>query len=117
MTIVWFLAGCAVGLLLVELAATLFYCLPRAAVRVFRHANTAGLLSLFLRAALYRCIALVILVGALTFWGFSHHRALAAGLSLVLAAYGLYSFSKESRKGLSISFERQAERYAPRGVT
>lgn len=99
MVIVWFLAGSALGMVLVELAATLFYCLPKAALRVARHTNRVGLVFLFLRAALLRAIVVVILFVAFSIWGVSHHRALASGLSLVLAAYALYALGGRVERG------------------
>ena len=109
---IWFLAGSAVGLLLVELSATLFYCLPKATVKVVKRVHRAGLFLLFLRAALHRCIALAFLYLCISMWGFSHDRAIAAGLSLVLAAYTVHTFTKQGRAGLSASFNRQASRYS-----
>jgi len=64
------------------------------------------------------CIAAVILLVTFSVWGVSHHRALAWGLSLVLALYAVHTqLGAEGAKGLGISFERQAERYANRNTT
>jgi hypothetical protein len=111
MSFVWFVLGAAAGIVLVELAATLFYCLPKAAHRLLKGTASKGLLLLFLRTAAYRCIALLLLWFCIAHWSLGHDRALAWGASIVLSAYLVHTFAKEGRKGLAISFDRQAVRY------
>ena len=109
----WFTVGSAVGLVFVELALSLFCCAPRAISRIIRGANSKGLLWLFVRAIAYRCIALLVLFYCIREWSFSHDRPLALGLSIVLSAYAIYTFTDKGKTTLYATFNRQADRFPP----
>jgi len=110
-SLIWLVVGGIGAVVIVELAVTLFYFLPKAAYRVKTNANSAGLVFLFLRGFAYRCVALLLLVVSIRQWAFSHDRALALGMSVVLSVYGIYTALGKGRHELRIAFSRQAERY------
>ena len=112
MSFVWFVLGSGVGVVLVELAASLFYCLPKATHRLVKGTASKGLFLLFVRAVVFRCVALLMFWFCIAMWDLGHHRAIALGTSVVLAAYIIHTFTREGRKGLAISFDRQAARHA-----
>lgn len=110
MSVVWFLVGSFTGLVLFELVATLFYCLPRATTRLFRGTSSPGLLWFYLRGLLYRCVALAFLWFCFARWGFLHDRALAWGLSIVASFYTV-DFFMGGKARLSKLFLSHAARY------
>lgn len=113
LAVLWFITGCMVGLVFVELALNLLYCMPRAASRMIRRASSKGLLLLFIRAIAYRCIAILALFLCIREWGFSYDRPLALGMSIVLSAYAIYTFTDKGRASLCTTFDRQASRFPP----
>ncbi len=114
MSLVWFLAGGLTGLLLFEVAATLFYCLPKATFRLVGAASSVGLLWFYLRALVYRGVALTFLWLCFARWGFQHDRALAWGFSLVASFYTVDFFGMGGKARMNGVFLSHAAQY-PRG--
>jgi hypothetical protein len=108
---IWFLSGAVAALVFFELTVGLFYFLPKAAYQLIKGAVSAGLLLFFLRAVAYRFIALLLLWFFYAAWGPLYHRAFSLGISITLAVYGSYAFTKRSRTGLSESFFRNSAQY------
>jgi hypothetical protein len=70
-SLIWFTVGAMAAVVAVEIAASLFYCVPKAAYRVAINANSLGLVLLFIRAVAYRCVALLMLFAFIHRWALS----------------------------------------------
>jgi hypothetical protein len=112
---VWFLAGGLTGLLLFEVVAILFYCLPRTTTSLFRKTSSLGLLWFYLRGLLLRSIGLAFLWVCFERWGFLHDRAVASGMSIIAAFYLFDFFALGGKARLSAVFLTHAARYRSRG--
>lgn len=103
-SVLWFLVGTLTGLVLFEIAATLFYCLPKTAARLFGGTSSQGLLWFYLRGLAYRCVILTFLLFCFARWGALHDSAFAWGFSLVASFYSVDFFAMGGKARLKEVF-------------
>lgn len=111
-SVLWFLVGALTGLVLFEVAATLFYCLPKTAARLFGGTSSQGLLWLYLRALAHRCVILTVLLFCFARWGALHDTALAWGFSLVASFYTVDFFAMGGKARLREVFLSHAAQFS-----
>ena len=110
-SVLWFLVRILTALLLFDVTATLFYCLPKTVARLFAGSSSQGLLWFYLRALAYRCVILTLVLFCFARWGTLHDSALTWGFSLDASLETVYFLRMGGRAKLKELFLSHATEF------